>query len=196
MQLQNGAPLSPPIPALYNSNNLLLNSTTPSTQQHVLASLLPTLPVAVPEDYSQAIHDHAEVLQEVQNEKADIDGRTTALEVAIAKLMQGLPVETRDALGSGGDAALGGVGGSQGTGAGLGEGLDWDPAVGGAPTSDIDLDNFLAQYCMSFPPPPPSEADMIQRTKRAQIIRTSLIQLRRSLRSSRMHFLHTPRYQK
>lgn len=187
MQLQNNGGLaSPPILASYppnaggakydptgHSNNLILPSplasttSTSSTNYHhqlsprTLASLLPALPTnpsTLPEDYTQSITDHAEVLQEVQNEKADIDERTSALENAIEKLMNGLPVETRDALSAPtpSSATAGGVG--EVAGGEMGGGLDWGAMSAGAggdiavgSTGEMDLDSFLAQYCSSPP---------------------------------------------
>lgn len=95
------------------------------------------------------MQDHSQVMRDVVNEKADIDQRTTALEAAIAKLMQALPEETRDALsGSEGLESLGinsqgvsGAGASNGV-AEMGEGMQW----GAGGDDGLDLDNFLSQY--------------------------------------------------
>ncbi|SCV72634.1 BQ2448_4171 [Microbotryum intermedium] len=85
-------------------------------------------------DYRSAIRDSTQAIQDVTNEKADIDARTSALEAAIARLMQNLPEETREQL-------------SQQTGQGLDElstsgNGSWSSGANG----DLDLDKFLAQY--------------------------------------------------
>ncbi|KDE05811.1 hypothetical protein MVLG_03900 [Microbotryum lychnidis-dioicae p1A1 Lamole] len=85
-------------------------------------------------DYRSAIRDSTQAIQDVTNEKADIDARTSALEAAIARLMQNLPEETRDQL-------------SQQTGQGLDELSTSGPgAWSSGANGDLDLDKFLAQY--------------------------------------------------
>lgn len=143
-------PSPTPHPSSSTSTNYL-NQLSPRT----LATLLPSLPPSstLPEDYTQSINDHAEVLQDVQNEKADLDERTSALENAIEKLMNGLPVETRDALSGPGAVTAGTVQ----EGEAMAAGLDWGaigasdgdlPVVGNE--GEMDLDSFLAQYCSFF----------------------------------------------
>ena len=99
-------------------------------------------PALTSDDYTQAINDHNDVLRHVVSEKADIDQRTTALEAAIAKLMQTLPAETREQLSGGG------VNG-QSNGVGLGgvgdQGMQWGGEFGG-PMADAELEKLLAQY--------------------------------------------------
>lgn len=98
-----------------------------------LAALLPTLN----DDYSQSIQDHNMMIQEVGQEKKDLDERTSHLEQAIARLMDGLPVETRAALSNGTDPNTLALAGN------FGDSSDpWDKNVMG----EDELDTFLAQY--------------------------------------------------
>ncbi|ORY80672.1 hypothetical protein BCR35DRAFT_291172 [Leucosporidium creatinivorum] len=151
----------------YDFSRALLPSPNPATasQPNPLEALLPGIsssssdalfsPSDFSEDYRSAIQDHSQVMNDVVNEKADIDKRTTALEAAIAKLMQTLPEETREALSSAGGVegqtleSLGlgadfGAGASPARPAGTtAEGMQW--GAGGV-DNDIDLDQFLAQY--------------------------------------------------
>jgi hypothetical protein len=106
------------------------------------------------DDFASAISDHSQVIRDVVSEKADIDQRTTALEAAIAKLMQALPEETREALSSKGTDGQGsvspGIGGAQangiGSAGGVGmmspQGMQWATGDDG----QLDLDKFLDQY--------------------------------------------------
>lgn len=152
----------------FDFSRALLPSPNPATanQPNPLEALLPGIssstsnalfsPADFSEDYRSAIQDHSQVMNDVVSEKADIDKRTTALEAAIAKLMQTLPEETREALSS-----AGGVEGqtleSLGLGADFGAGASpARPPAGTTPEgmqwgasgvdNDIDLDQFLAQY--------------------------------------------------
>ena len=152
----------------FDFSRALLPSPNPATatQPNPLESLIPGIsstssnalfsPADFSDDYRSAIQDHSQVMNDVVNEKADIDKRTTALEAAIAKLMQTLPEETREALSS-----AGGVEGqtleSLGLGADFGQGVSPSRPAAGESTdgmqwgaqgidNDIDLDQFLAQY--------------------------------------------------
>lgn len=174
MALSSGSTLAPSLADANGSmpnfdfSRALLPSPNPATasQPNPLESLIPGISTAssnalfspsdFSDDYRTAIQDHSQVMNDVVNEKADIDKRTTALEAAIAKLMQTLPEETREALSS-----AGGVEGqtleSLGLGADFGQGVSpARPAAGGSTDgmqwgtqgidNDLDLDQFLAQY--------------------------------------------------
>lgn len=143
--LPSPKPLSaqpPPFGAGLPSVNPLEGLISPST----LANVFPTSDT-VGANYVQQLDDQTSQLRDMMGEKADIDQRTTVLESAIARLMQGLPQETRDQFAgpsAGVDATgppmspglFGGVGADGGIGG-------WDPNQS---LSDADLEKFLAQY--------------------------------------------------
>jgi len=127
-----------------------------------LASLLPT--AGAPSDPIAELNMSNQLLQNVTQEKIDIDARTSALESAIAKLMQSLPEGTRETLQAGGQPAfasaigagamspgaltpgLSGLAGlaTPGPSGGAAEGMQWPQQFGGP--EDVDLEKFLAQY--------------------------------------------------
>ncbi|KAK4701164.1 hypothetical protein P7C70_g5077, partial [Phenoliferia sp. Uapishka_3] len=147
----------PPPPSTSNgfaSNPLLEGLISPSA----LSTIFPASD-ALTTSYNQQLTEQTGQLEEMLSDKADIDQRTTALESAIAKLMQALPKETRDQLGAGGGAA----GGNQGMGGmasgfdganGTGDGQGWDPSQA---LSDADLENLLAQYVNTSNPEPSAD---------------------------------------
>lgn len=120
-----------------------------------LASLLPT--TSAPADPIAELNLSNQLLQNVAQEKIDIDARTSALEAAIAKLMQNLPEGTRETLQAGGQVGplspgpltpgLSGLAGLATPGpSGTSEGMQWPTQGLGAGPDDVDLDKFLAQY--------------------------------------------------
>jgi hypothetical protein len=151
----NNNTLSTSTPSSKNNYNLVLSPNTNHVNDpfsgfpldpNLMASFLPSLSPAsnarITEDYSQSILDHNSILQEVTSEKADLDERTSQLEKAIAKLMDGLPVETRDALSEAGGMDIGTEPSEYGNALASGS-ESW---VGKNVMGDAELDTFLSQY--------------------------------------------------
>ncbi|KAM0754296.1 hypothetical protein T439DRAFT_175053 [Meredithblackwellia eburnea MCA 4105] len=127
-----------------------LSSMFPSTTSSAADTALAT-------QYLQQLNDQNSTLEELENDKKNIDHRTSVLENALSRLIMNLPGETREQLFSGAAQQQGAeeVGGfstpSPGTAAASpapnnalpGGTTGWDSSQA---LSDADLEKFLAQY--------------------------------------------------